>query len=194
MKNILMAVQPKWLAKILNGEKDVEIRKTIPECLKNGEPITVWFYCTKEISFEHRLWRSPEHYTNKCYIEAFSHNMFDKKLNGLVAAKCVVEKYDTISYDFMNDVVGGEVLETGKPAYYITNGQIESARITYYELLKYGKTKPLYALHLTALTVFDKPMELKDFTHWNIKKWHNETHWIPLTRAPQSWMRVEVGE
>jgi predicted transcriptional regulator len=177
MKNILMAVQPKWLAKILNWEKTDEIRKTIPECLKNGEPITVWFYCTKDYNLLSR-WENKSGFGYKLIGKGVAGRLV-QPLNGLVVAKCVVETYDNISYGFMNDVVGGEVLETGTPAYYITIGQIESARITYYELLKYGKTKPLSALHLTALTVLDKPMELKEFG---------------ITRAPQSWQYVEVGE
>ena len=29
---ILMSIQPQWLEKILNREKVIEIRKTIPKC------------------------------------------------------------------------------------------------------------------------------------------------------------------
>ena len=43
-KVILMSIQPKWLAKILNGEKTIEIRKTMPKCYL---PIDVYLYCTQ---------------------------------------------------------------------------------------------------------------------------------------------------
>ena len=174
MKNILMAVQPKWLAKILNGEKSVEIRKTIPDCLKNGEPITVWLYCTKGKPELHRYdsWNGEEwerHFLLRKPI------IGEWLQNGLVVAKCVVEKWKrTTKSDWMNE---------------------DSCFIMRSEM------------HLTALTVFDKPMELRQFDTvksklvkgsndgldrlYIPKKIYTRT---PLTRAPQSWMYVEVGE
>lgn len=44
MKSILISIKPEWVAKILNREKIVEIRKTIPKC---DLPINVYIYCTK---------------------------------------------------------------------------------------------------------------------------------------------------
>ena len=45
MKAILISIQPRWVAKILNGEKTLEIRKTMPKC---DLPIDVYIYCTKD--------------------------------------------------------------------------------------------------------------------------------------------------
>ena len=45
MKSILISIKPKWVAKILNGEKTIEIRKTMPKC---DLPIDVYIYCTKD--------------------------------------------------------------------------------------------------------------------------------------------------
>lgn len=45
MKSILISIKPKYVAKILNGEKTIEIRKTMPKC---DLPIQVYIYCTKE--------------------------------------------------------------------------------------------------------------------------------------------------
>lgn len=44
MKNILISIKPEWVEKILNGEKTIEIRKTIPKCVL---PCKVYIYCTK---------------------------------------------------------------------------------------------------------------------------------------------------
>lgn len=44
-KAILISIKPKWVAKILNGEKTIEIRKTMPKCKL---PIDVYIYCTKD--------------------------------------------------------------------------------------------------------------------------------------------------
>lgn len=45
MKAILMSIRPKWVEKIANGEKTVEVRKTVPKC---DQPFKVYMYCTKE--------------------------------------------------------------------------------------------------------------------------------------------------
>ena len=44
MKAILISIKPELVAKILNGEKTIEVRKTAPKC---ELPITVYIYCTK---------------------------------------------------------------------------------------------------------------------------------------------------
>ena len=46
MKAILISIRPEWVAKILNGKKTIEIRKTAP---KLTDPIDVYIYCTKTI-------------------------------------------------------------------------------------------------------------------------------------------------
>ena len=43
-KSILISIKPRFVAKILNGEKTIEIRKTMPKCKL---PIDVYIYCTK---------------------------------------------------------------------------------------------------------------------------------------------------
>lgn len=43
-KAIMISIKPKWVVKILNGEKTIEIRKTCPKC---DLPIDVYIYCTK---------------------------------------------------------------------------------------------------------------------------------------------------
>ena len=45
MKSIILSIQPKYVAKILSGEKTIEVRKVIPQC---ETPFKVYIYCTKE--------------------------------------------------------------------------------------------------------------------------------------------------
>ena len=47
-KAIMISIKPKWVVKILNGEKTIEIRKTMPKC---ELPIDVYIYCTKSNYF-----------------------------------------------------------------------------------------------------------------------------------------------
>jgi len=209
MKYILMAFQPKWLALIMNGKKKVEVRTRIPECLKNGEPITVWLYCTKGKPYLYNLLCRPTLFNKKIITNL---DGFPSALNGLVVAKCVVEKYDYIE---------------NEPSYeedYLKHNLDKLACMTsdeYYEYATWAKDGHVYALHLTALTVFDKPMELREF--YTVCKYYkdgdctglmknrcphqrpdyNEDGRIndvecsgrfPLTRSPMSWQYVEVGE
>ena len=81
------------------------------------------------------------------------------------------------------------------------------------EFKAYGRYKDLYAWHIKRLEIFDKPMELRDFTTIHIpddaiierdsngneyfyrkemQSWHN--YFSRLTRAPQSWQYVGVKE
>lgn len=45
MRSILISIRPKWIAKILSGEKIVEIRTTAPK--RENLPADVYIYCTK---------------------------------------------------------------------------------------------------------------------------------------------------
>ena len=51
MKSILLSIKPKWVAKILNGEKTIEVRKKFPKDYKGW----VYIYCTKDKTFAHFL-------------------------------------------------------------------------------------------------------------------------------------------
>lgn len=44
MKAIMLSIKPEWVEKILNGEKTIEIRKTMPKC---ELPVKVYIYQTK---------------------------------------------------------------------------------------------------------------------------------------------------
>lgn len=44
MKSILISIKPEFVAKILNGEKTIEVRKNAPKC---DLPIDVYIYCTR---------------------------------------------------------------------------------------------------------------------------------------------------
>lgn len=35
MKSVMLSIQPKWIEKIVNGEKTIEVRKSAPKELRN---------------------------------------------------------------------------------------------------------------------------------------------------------------
>ena len=83
MKSILMSIQPKWVEKIINGEKTIEVRKTAPKEV----PFKVYVYCTKE-KFRYT---KEEIYANVNYDWADYY-----KLKGKVVAEFICDKVDTI--------------------------------------------------------------------------------------------------
>ena len=43
MKSVLISIRPKWVEKIANGQKTIEVRKTAPKC---EVPFKCYIYCT----------------------------------------------------------------------------------------------------------------------------------------------------
>lgn len=199
MKAILMSIRPKWVAKILNGEKTIEIRKKFPKDYVGW----VYIYCTKENSnFLH----------NNCidiwWVEDRDFQKKNKRLgleqqsilNGKVVAIFWCDKVEEIVYDY-----GGvyEMFQTNKLDCDNLNAK---SCLTDNELKQYLKPKREHgnicgkAIHITNLEIFDKPKELSKFKHTIKKHYYNadfdyggvEEITLPLTRAPQSWCYVEV--
>lgn len=52
MKAVMISIQPKWVEKIANGEKTIEVRKTAPQEV----PFKAYIYCTKEKKQDDIIW------------------------------------------------------------------------------------------------------------------------------------------
>ena len=56
MKAIMISIKPKWCAKIMNGEKTIEVRKNkalanaIQKLIDENEYADIYVYCTKDKS------------------------------------------------------------------------------------------------------------------------------------------------
>ena len=197
MKAILISIQPKWVAKILNGEKTIEIRKTMPKC---DLPIDVYIYCCKDkLSLTQYLYKDGWGYDAvPNYNYAKSIGCAKEKLNGKVVAKFTLNKVEEIRY-----------LHCGN-FYHFEYGMITSKINEYLEPKGYA-----YAWHIDSLEIFDKPKELSEFE--KVGSYNNPTikckkkergwcnygispyrgKWVGcekarLTKAPQSWCYVEV--
>ena len=175
MKKIMLSVQPQWLAKILNGEKTVEIRKTAPK-LQDVEKVEVYCYCTKRKPFVYYMMRRMFSFFKRVESDEWIPK------NGKVACKFTLEKVEWVrprfngnEWVYWDDILGGACIDNDELTAYL------------------GYQECGYAWHIDNLVIFDKPMELKQFGTWDAKRWHeNGTHWFPLNRAPQSWQYVEV--
>lgn len=200
-KAILMAVQPQHLEKILNGEKTIEIRKTIPKC---DFPIDVYLYCCKS--------NVPYPILPK-----------DKKWGeGYLANNKVVAKFTLNKWNYGGTSQNQKIYNLA-PEYIPIEELLTKSCLTKDEMATYEYTNHkvgVFAWNIDNLQIFDKPMELSDFdqeceykegyrkcnkcpffvVESNESIGHEEycnrdtDRMMPLLRAPQSWQYVYVEE
>ena len=187
---ILISIRPEWVAKILNGEKTIEIRKTAPKC---DLPIDVYIYCT----------------TDRKY--GYMHNGQSIRPRSVVAKFTLGKVTQYIAGNNMDEdhPIGGDA--------FIKDEVLNKACITEEELLDYTKHNDknpydftFFAWHIDDLVVFSKPKELSEF---KCKKYHYSSckhcphavgmlcnadlrcdEPLPITKAPLSWQYAEVDE
>jgi len=203
MKSIILSIQPKYVAKILSGEKTIEVRKVIPQC---ETPFKVYVYCTKaKLKNGKYLYLNPLEKRKDLGItedwiplESFltinggTINEFDcSLLNGKVVAEFIVNKVTNITH---KGFVNPEFLE---------QELFQKSCLSTEEFFKYSDNykKDLYGFHISDLKIYDKPKELGEFkTVKVVGRYHrkNETKFEKLqhskrvevkyiTRPPQSW-------
>ena len=188
MQSIMISIKPKYVAQILNGEKTIEIRKTMPKCLY---PIDVYIYCTKGkpliyCSDKNWHWHIKE-------TKNFQYDMrfnYYAGFNGKVVAKFTLNKVEEL---YIKHCVGWNT-NTIKDVLTIE----EKTCVSRFALFDYLGSKGGYAWHISNLEIFDRPKELSEFdrciltedlSHDNITHIHQR---FKITKAPQSWCYVEV--
>ena len=180
MKSILMSIQPKWVAKILNGEKTIEVRKSIPKC---ELPITVYIYCTKGDKNNCLEYADNPDKTKEgkwCLTSGYPY------ANGKVVAKFTLNKVEEI-YDVGDDVAFNPVTSTMLP-----KELLEASCLSYHELgdyLNYGYSKKGYAWHIDNLEVLKTPRYLNE-GFFQPAKTKDQVFIQTYRRPPQSWCYV----
>lgn len=183
MKSILISIKPRFVAKILNGEKTIEIRKTMPKC---DLPIQVYIYCTKGkplmyCSDKRWHWHIKE-IKNFQYDTRFN---YYAGFNGKVVAKFTLNKVEEITYDSTYTT-------------FQLNRVSQNSCLKEKELFDYLKGKVGYAWHISDLEIFGRPKELSEF--YGTKQYFiccesgtdKTPRYAQLAKAPQSWCYVEV--
>ena len=148
MRAILISIKPQYVAKILNGEKTIEIRKTMPKC---DLPIDVYIYCTKDKELLHKNCADIYWVEDKDF-QAKNKNLGIKTqpyLNGKVVAKFTLKEIRSAKYQPYVD-------ETSKMVNELTC-------LTDEELDKYLNKKNGYGWVIDDLVIFDKPKEISEF-------------------------------
>jgi len=207
MKSIMISIKPEYVCKILNKEKLLEIRKSFPKCILNGEECLVEIYCTKDRHLACVVNNNGAELFTCCNSEtAFVSGGY--LANGKIVAeftlktitehkKNYIDVEDNLCYNFLSEDV--------KKAGFVTSDMDDWQKLD--GLCKfdnfvndYGNDKPLYAWHIDDLKIYDKPKELSDFVvpatfedndYGLVDENNNFTYWKRVQRAPQSWCYVE---
>ncbi|MBO7714597.1 MAG: hypothetical protein J6S85_13560 [Methanobrevibacter sp.] len=146
-KAVLISIKPEWVEKILNGEKTIEIRKTMPKC---ELPCKVYIYCTKNRHLACVVDKNGAELFYTCNNEtAFITGGYLG--NGKVVAEFMcgqtINKFDIDGLKF----------------YDMLDMFLEQSCLTQEQLTKYLGDNLGYAWHIEDLKIFDKPKELSEF-------------------------------
>lgn len=187
MKAVLTSIQPKWVEKIANGEKTIEVRKTAPKQV----PFKGYIYCTFPKKPAYTLW-----------LNRGTGNKF--LADGKVIGEFICDKViKTCGWRLRGDTQQCAKRTTDEEAL------PELACLTIDEIAKYAgsETREVCGWHIFDLKIYDKPKELSEF--WKVGKCPYATengctynyHCFragqmnrcgeTLTRPPQSWQYVE---
>ena len=199
MKAILMSIRPQHVANILNGLKTLEIRRRFPSDYVGW----VYIYCTKDHNnLLHKncagIW----------WVEDKDFQKKNKRLgieqqpiyNGKVVARFWCDKVEEIHSILVPFTFDQTIIDFYTDTFNDMNDLLKASCLDYYSLEQYLKySQKGYAIHITNLEIFDKPKEISEFSHYDNSQYQalpNGEQYKgvlePLTRAPQSFMFIEV--
>lgn len=217
-KSILISIQPQWVEKILNGEKTIEIRKTMP---KEELPCKVYIYCTqsKPYILDNRKY---DYLSNKYDLINYCLAKYDKDaLNGKVVAEFTLNKIEILWQNNKNKTSTATVVDK---AIFEKQTCMTWEQYCEYHKCKNGKYSNSYAWHIDDLKIYDVPKELSEFYKNNHRRIIDDLEFngcdekhckfaignsfigddgycdysmcpkLRLTRPPQSWCYVESLE
>ena len=199
MKSVLISIQPKWVEKIIKGEKTIEVRKTRP---KLETPFKCYIYYTKKKHLLAIFRKGDYIFSDDHKAGKFDENIFvkgDYYWSGKVIGEFVCDKIDEYLCEEYEWGDGDVSLE-----YRIRTVEGEKTCLEYDEVREYGNEKPLYFWHISDLKIYDKPKDLSEFKkpcYINEKTCYDCQHtWGfdyvkgcngKIEKAPQSWCYVE---
>lgn len=102
-REILISIQSQWVEKILNGEKTIEIRKTMPKC---ELPVKVYIYCSKNKGRKELRFLNSGYGLNGKVVAEFTLN----KINKLDGADAETEKNTCLTMGELFDYAKGKLL------------------------------------------------------------------------------------
>ena len=175
-KAVMLSIRPKWVEKIANGEKTIEVRKTRP---KINTPFKAYIYCTLQGCNE----------------------FFRVDLGGDVA-KWNRGKWADRKGKVIGEFTCDRIYELA-PLNHAPDDVEKQACLTREEIVNYLKGTG-YGWHIVNLKIYDTPRELSEFRRACPNSWYCEScamhrenngtcgnESLQIKRAPQSWCYVE---
>lgn len=193
-KAVLISIRPKWVEKIANGEKTIEVRKTRP---KLETPFKCYIYCTRD---KHLAFMQNASGTNliACMNAETAIPVGGFLGNGKVIGEFTCDQIIDAWWDYVPDAITREV----------TGGNLEAldgTGMTDEELFSYvgdSMRGHCYGWHISDLRIYDAPKELSEFKtlcrvdadccacpYYNYTKMDCDGRVIG--RPPQSWCYVD---
>lgn len=202
----MISIKPKWMAKILMGEKTIEIRKSkglsnaIQKLIDENGYAEIYMYCTKQ-----KILGKFIKVGSRENIELFGKDTciginkgFEKEgdldLQGKVVAKFRCYKVEEITTQMWTPIIEHEILK---------KSCLKECELFDYISSHDGTAdKPFYTIHISDLKIFDRPKELSEFykvghyddidDYFTDEKQINGKWCIPLKKAPQNFVYLEV--
>lgn len=174
-KAVMLSIRPKWVEKIANGEKPIEVRKTKP---KLETPFKCYIYCTLP-KYPHEDFVATDYPRPQFYG------------GGKVIGEFTCDQIFPIN-----------VFDNGSIQHWLFE-HMERSCLTYEELADYiGNGKTGHGWHISDLLIYDQPRELSEFQRATdpCDSCHAEYTWEctgckklsgDIKRPPQSWCYVE---
>lgn len=197
-KAVLISIRSKWVEKIANGEKTIEVRKTRP---KLETPFKCYIYCTAERAGYDALWvldaPTREEYSFMAVSAYLENPKGANKGNGKVIGEFTCDRIYELA-----------------PLNHAPDDVEKQACLTREEIVNYLKGTG-YGWHITNLRIYDAPRELSEFWFPPERycekelcggcpcdqvadvngEYEFDCEWRrPLNRASQSWCYVEAME
>ena len=186
-KAVLISIRPKWVEKILSGEKTLELRKAKP---KLETPFKVYIYCTNQKNTI--LWNARSY----IYVDDHNHNAFDRCWNGSVVAEFTCDCIDEYDDDTISSYQHEDYARWN-------DFDLDRACMHPEDFQNYANGKWLYGWHISDLKIYDQPKPLSAFKGpckikvgcWECPYFNYTTgdcDGRTIKRPPQSWCYVEA--
>ena len=190
-KAIILSIRPKWVEKIANGEKTIEVRKTRP---KMNTPFKCYIYCTLP-KYPHEDFIATDYPRPQFYG----------------GGKVIGEFTCDLIYELETRSPGGSyyVKEEDQPT---TNDVARQSCLTLKDMHEYLQAGKGYGWHISKLEIYDTPKPLSEFcfppelycekglcgtcpydqSPNEYGEYSFDCEWKkPVTCPPQSWCYVE---
>lgn len=169
MKAVMISIQPKWVEKIANGQKTIEVRKTRP---KIDTPFKCYIYCTKgkqnmTIPLLGRVHNKLLWICNGKVKQTYGYEYMCQDdeywcLNGKVIGEFVCDRIEEVhEYELTPSKIYYELEKERIDLF------LKQSCLSYGEISEYRKNlphfKPLYGWHISDLVIYDEPKELSEF-------------------------------